>query len=82
MTGGGKAPITLANGNPNSNYSVSYTGANLAITPAPLTITPTATSKTYGDSDPTLTYTTSGYVNSDTSALKMSRIAASTSRPM
>ena len=42
---------------------------NLAITPAPLTVTPTAgQSMVYGSTVPTLTYTYSGLVNGDTSA--------------
>ena len=61
------------------NYSLSLASspANFTITQAPLTITPTATSKTYGNSDPTLTYTTSGYVNGDTSSLVSGSISRS-----
>ena len=50
----------------NSNYDISYTGADLAITPRALTVTADAKSKTYGDANPALTYTTSGLVNNDT----------------
>ncbi len=50
----------------NSNYSISYSGANLTITPRALTVTADAKSKTYGDANPALTYTTSGLVNNDT----------------
>jgi len=39
-----------------SNYTLTYVGANLTITPRPVTITADATSKTYGDPDPALTY--------------------------
>jgi filamentous hemagglutinin family protein len=65
----GAYAITLQNGNPNSNYAVTYVGANLTITPAPLTITPNL-SKIYGaslpGSLPVADY--SGFVNGDTAA--------------
>jgi hypothetical protein len=53
-----------------SNYALSLEGTpSFAITPAPLTITPTAgQSKVYGASDPTFTYGVSGLVNGDTPA--------------
>lgn len=45
----------------NSNYVLTYVGANLVITKRPITVTADAQTKIYGDSDPTLTYkTTSG----------------------
>ncbi|NKJ39995.1 MBG domain-containing protein [Rhizobium sp. SG570] len=50
----------------NSNYNISFTGADLAISPRALTVTADAKSKTYGDANPALTYTTSGLVNNDT----------------
>ena len=52
-----------------SNYTISYTGANLTISPATLSIVAAAKSKTYGDADPALTYTASGFKNGDTSAI-------------
>lgn len=65
----GSYPITLANGNPNSNYSVSYVGANLTITPAALTITPNL-SRRYGGALPTILPIGdfSGFVAGDTAA--------------
>jgi len=57
---------TVSAGN---NYTISYTGANLSINTAPLTVTAEAKSRTYGGVDPALTYTTSGFVNGDTSAI-------------
>ncbi|MDB5393802.1 MAG: hypothetical protein JWM91_1308, partial [Rhodospirillales bacterium] len=51
-SGVGTYPITLLSANPNSNYTTTYVGANLTITPAPLTITPNAT-KVYGAALPT-----------------------------
>ncbi|MCK9364824.1 MAG: hypothetical protein M0P74_14650, partial [Syntrophales bacterium] len=48
----------------NSNYTLSsFTGNNLTITPAPLTVAADAQSKTYGTSDPALTFGTTGLVN-------------------
>ena len=40
----------------NSNYNLTYVGANLAITHRAITVTADAKSKVYGDSDPALTY--------------------------
>jgi filamentous hemagglutinin family protein len=45
------------------NYSPTYTGATLAITPAPLSIAANAQSKVYGTNDPTLTYNQTGLVD-------------------
>ena len=39
-----------------SNYSLTYVGANLPITPRPITVTADAKTKVYGDADPALTY--------------------------
>ncbi len=50
----------------NSNYDISFTGANLTVTPRAITVTADAKSKIYGDTNPALTYTTSGLVNNDT----------------
>src|SRR5205085_1474135 len=52
----------------NSNYTISYTGANLTITPAVLTITANAQTKVYGSVDPTFTYASSGFKFADTAA--------------
>ena len=43
----------------NSNYTLTYVGNNLAVTPRPVTVTADAQSRTYGDANPSLTYTTS-----------------------
>jgi gliding motility-associated-like protein len=40
-----------------SNYILTYTGANLTISVKTITVTADTKSKTYGDADPTLTYT-------------------------
>ncbi len=41
----------------NDNYDLTYTGADLTITAKPITVTADAKTKTYGDADPDLTYT-------------------------
>ena len=47
------------------NYSLKYTAASLEITPQPLTVTAVAKTKAYGSADPSLTYTSSGLIGSD-----------------
>jgi len=50
-----------------SNYSVSFVTADFSITAAPLTVTASSgQTKVYGATDPTLTYSISGFVNGDT----------------
>src|SRR6202035_4121244 len=49
----------------NSNYAISYTGANLAVTAAPLAVTANAQSRLYGAANPALTYVSSGLLNGD-----------------
>ncbi len=44
----------------NSNYAISYTGANFAIEQRAITLAATATGKTYGNVDPTLAVSISG----------------------
>jgi hypothetical protein len=73
---------TLTAGN-NYMLALSANPPTLVITPAPLTITPTAgQSKVYGAAEPTLTYTASGLANNDplstiTGALGTTATAAS-----
>ena len=57
---------TLSAGN---NYSISYTGANLTINKKTLSIMAEPKSKTYGEVDPTLTYTASGFERDDTESV-------------
>jgi uncharacterized protein (DUF1810 family) len=47
-----------------SNYSISFTGNQLQITPKALTVTADAASKVYGDADD-LKYTSSGLIHGD-----------------
>ncbi|MFO7924947.1 MAG: MBG domain-containing protein [Bacteroidales bacterium] len=59
----GDYPITQGTLN-NTNYSISYTGANLTISPLAVTVTADAKTKTYGDTDPALTFTSAPAVGS------------------
>ena len=52
----------------NPNYTINYTGSNLAITPATLMVTANAQSKVYGSPDMALTYIASGFEFTDTTA--------------
>ena len=54
---------------PNTNYTISYTGANFDITPAALTVAANSQSKVYGTSDPTLTFGITGLVNNPALAI-------------
>src|SRR5207245_1644607 len=47
------------------DYSISYVGGTLNITPAALTITADSQTKVYGQPNPTLTASYSGFVNGD-----------------
>jgi hypothetical protein len=50
------------------NYVLTYVGANLAITPATLTVTANHQSKVYGNNDPPLSYAATGFKFSDDAA--------------
>jgi hypothetical protein len=52
-----------------SNYTITYVGGTLTITPAVLTVAANNQTKTYGGTVPSLTYTISGFVNGDTSSV-------------
>ncbi|MDR3478816.1 MAG: MBG domain-containing protein, partial [Gammaproteobacteria bacterium] len=45
------------------NYAINYTGANEAITKAPLSVNANAANKVYGTNDPSFTYGASGFIN-------------------
>ncbi len=59
------------------NYDLSFVGANLTITTRPITVTADATSKFYGDTDPSLTYqiTSGSLAFSDDFSGGLSRVA-------
>ena len=63
-----------------SDYTVAYTSAagDFAVTKAPLTVTASSTSMTYGATVPTITAAYSGFVNGDTVASLTTRPSCST----
>ncbi len=62
---------------PGGNYMLTYVGANLTITAAPLTVTADAKTKVYGASDPALTYqvTSGALVGGDSLSGSQTRVA-------
>lgn len=52
----------------NGNYTITFNAGSLDITPATLTVTADAKTKTYGDADPALTFGVSGFQLTDTAA--------------
>jgi hypothetical protein len=58
-----------------SNYTISFTGADLTITPKTLTVTADAKSKIYDSVDPALTYTQSGLKSGDRITGELARVA-------
>jgi hypothetical protein len=52
----GTYPITQGTVALSSNYTLTFIGANLTITPRPVTVTADPQTKVYGDADPTFTY--------------------------
>jgi hypothetical protein len=75
----GNYAITQGTLSAGSNYVISYTGANLVINPAPLTVTATATTRFYGAANPVFAYSTTGLVNGDTLTGVLSSTATTTS---
>src|SRR6202011_2517898 len=63
----------------NSNYAISYLGANLSVTAAPLTVTADAQSRLYGAVNPALTYVSSGLLNGDALSGGLATTATTTS---
>ena len=73
--GAGTYNITAGSLTAGNNYDLTVTSGQLVITKRPITITPAAKSKTYGDNDPTLTYslTSGNLVGSDSLAGSLRR---------
>lgn len=70
----GNYPITPGSLALNTNYNLTFTGADLTIGAKDIDITATASSKTYGDADPALTYTAAqALVGSDAFSGALSR---------
>jgi filamentous hemagglutinin family protein len=63
----------------NSNYAIAYTGANLTVTAAPLTVTADAQSRLYGAANPALTFVSSGLLNGDALSGSLATLATTTS---
>src|SRR5262249_41179483 len=57
-----------ASGAADAAYRISYVAGSLTITPAPLIITANNQTKVYGQANPALTVSYSGFVNGDTAA--------------
>ncbi len=60
----GAYPITCS-GATRTNYAISYVDGTLTVTTATLTVTADNQTKSYGAANPTLTHTTTGFVNGD-----------------
>jgi hypothetical protein len=61
-----------------SNYDLHYVGADFTITAKSASVTPAAKTKTYGDTDPDLTGTLSGFLTGDKVTAAYSRVAGET----
>ncbi|MCS3798547.1 MBG domain-containing protein [Niastella sp. OAS944] len=64
--------------NAGNNYTITYTGNDLTITPAALAISANAQTKVFGSADPVLTYMATGFANGDNSNIitgNLSRVA-------
>ena len=59
----------------NSNYNITYVGANYRITSRPVHVTANALTKTYGNDDPALTFVATGLAPSGTLAGELARAA-------
>ncbi|NIG53603.1 MBG domain-containing protein [Chitinophaga sp. Cy-1792] len=71
----GDYAITQGSLSAGNNYTITFNTRNLSITPAALSINADAKSKTFGTSDPALTYTTTGLITGDQLSGKLSRDA-------
>ena len=77
----GSYAITQGSLSSHSNYSINLTPAVLSITPAPLTVTVNAQSRVYGAVNPTLTYSATGFVLTDTVATALTGALATSATP-
>jgi gliding motility-associated-like protein len=73
----GTYPITVS-GAAAANYTITYVAGTLTVNPATLTITAADKSKIYGSANPGLTITYSGFKNSETSAVLITKPSAAT----
>ena len=76
MVGSYGIVVTNAVGTGLTNYTITYTNGTLTVNAAALTITANSASKTYGNTDPALTYQLTGNLyNGDTLSGALSRVA-------
>ncbi len=73
---GGSYAITQGTLVASNNYTMTFTGSTLAITPAPLTVTVNPQTKVYGTADPTLTDTANGFVDTTVDGVTIDDTAA------
>ncbi len=73
----GTYPITPS-GATSPNYTITFVPSTLTVTSAPLTITANLQSRPFGTANPTLTSTTTGFVNGDTLASLATPVVLST----
>src|SRR5260221_4615362 len=59
-----------------SNYTLTYTGANLTITPRAIAVTADAQTKVYGAADPALTFTYTGVLQGSDAFTGTVRVSA------
>ncbi|MFG1406937.1 MBG domain-containing protein [Xanthobacter sp. VTT E-85237] len=79
-TGVGLYGITQGTLAASANYALSYVGANVSVTPRPLTVTANGQSMVYGNAVPDLTYAVggAGLVNGDTLSGALTTMGSST----
>src|SRR5207237_428669 len=61
-----------------ANYAITFNTASFTISPRPASVTPNAASKIYGNADPALTGTLSGFLAADGVTATYSRAAGET----
>jgi hypothetical protein len=61
--------VIVVSGGVDNNYAFSYKPANFVVTKAALTVTANSLTKGYGEANPMLTFTYSGWLNSETESV-------------
>src|SRR5438445_12245230 len=61
-----------------AKYAITYNTASFTLSPRPASVTPAAAGKTYGDADPALTGTLSGFLAADGVTATYSRTSGET----
>lgn len=59
---------TSCTGAVDNNYTISYVGGSIKVTPAPLNVTASSATTTYGQAPPAITPSYSGFVNGDSAS--------------